>query len=331
MERQPQALQDTDARINELLGRATERHRENPIFADSQGFQSIAELIDSRLHSWDFSNSGFTSERFTERRHLEQNEPNEVLDTRELLGLPDDELSKYGAKIDLLRGHLAYYDGDKEEALWHLDHAQSGFLEQGNLSFFATASAKLARVAREAGFIELAEQAHRNAIQSYQQIQDLHNQQLITDGLLQPADATVYNMHSFDEYRRLAKTLGTPSAVKEHGAGKLKALRREIKSLAPVAKSEAVFGVLALMQVEYEWSKHGGYRHYKLAQHYGFICSAARLGGASLGMIDIFGNRKKELPTVNSVAGWADVLARRAPDMLAGGIDYFSDVDSKHW
>lgn len=332
MERQPATTrQALGARISELLNRATERSRENPLFADSQGYKSIGELVDSRLSSWEYER--FPSEMLDTRRRLsDSDEPSEVSDTRAILALPEDELDKHGATVDMLRGYLAHYDGDAEGAIWHIDHAQTGYLENGDLSSYATASAKLAKIAREIGFVWVAERAHRNAIEGYQHSQELYNTELIAEGRIEPIQANVHSLSSFYEYRRLARTLGTKPAVQEYGTEKLIALRKEIEEIGGVKQSEAVFAVLALMQTEYELSKwsRSGRRHYRLARHYGFICTAADMGGG-LGSTIMLDEHSERPSVVNTVEGWKRVFAKGAPGAIVGGANYGEDLESSYW
>ena len=209
MENQPTTSpQEVDLQIDELLRRASERFRQDPLSADSEGYKSVEDLIRGNLSSWEYGDESNSSSRHRQRRQEEPVEPSNVQDTREILALPEDELNKFGPDIFMLKGYLAKYDKDKEAAIWHFDLAQSGYLKNDDLSSYAKAAEKLARTAREAGFASLAIAAHGNAIEGHMQVQELANFNLISKGKLIPQNATPYNVYSFYEYRRLAKTLG---------------------------------------------------------------------------------------------------------------------------
>jgi hypothetical protein len=313
----------------ELLAGASQRLNKDPLFENSRGFESVEELINYSVSSWGYEK--FPSQMLGNLSSRDSSgEPAEVTDTRGILSLPEDELVRYGAKVDLLRGNLAEYDGDNEAAIWFLDLAQTGFLKEGDLNSFAEASGKIAKIARKLHFVELAESAHRNAIQGYLERQALVNVDLIDTGSLDPARASEHSLDSFYEYRRLARTLGTAEAIQEFGVDRLKSLREEIAGLYPVNKSSAIYGVLALMQTEHElsqWTRFGG-RHENRAKNYGFICSAADMSGLGSVMLR---RQKKPIPPVNSVEGWAQVFAKAAPDGLIGGVRYGEDLNSKYW
>lgn len=342
MEKQPFSRQAIGERIGAVSGRASERIKQGWLHADNKNYESVEQLVDSRLHSWDwgyFSYDGELSERY---RGDKNKEPDEVKNTKEILSLPTEVLDGLGAKTDMLRGYLARYQGDNESAIQYFEQAQFGFLQLGDTGSYATTSAKLARTARDAELPDVAEKAHRNAIHGYQLSQEEHNAKLIEEGTLDPADATPFSLASFYEYRRLAKTLGTPAAVSAHGTNKLKALRQEVLQLNPVAKREAVYGVLALMQIEKElakWSRLGGYSHERRARHYGFICSAANLGGVADMAIMLITSENGKVPPLfkvpplykDSVEGWASTFAHNAPGIMLGRTDYYREGDDNYW
>jgi hypothetical protein len=313
----------------ELLAGASQRLAKDALSENSRGFESVEELINYSVSSWGYEK--FPSQMWGNLgSHDRSIEPAEVTDTRGILSLPEDELVRYGAKVDLLRANLAEYDGDQEAAIWFLDLAQTGFLEEGNLNSFAETSGKMAKIARKLHFIELAESAHRNAIKGYLERQALVNVELIDMGKLNPTRASEHSLDSFFEYRRLARTLGTAAAIQEFGVGRLKTLREEIAEVYPVNSSSAIYGVLALMQAEHElskWTYFGG-RHEDRAKHYGFICSAADMSGLGRVMIR---RQKKPTPSVNTVQGWAKVFAKAAPDGIIGGVRYGEDLNSNSW